>query len=91
METYLSVLVMGLWGRAERKNQGEEKECLVIALLTRGVDSRKRQVSLRESGFSYSQFEILWETSVGRLMPIWANQHSQGELLDMVKKRVALV
>lgn len=45
METYLSVLVMGLWGRAERKNQGEEKECLVIALLTRGVDSRKRQVS----------------------------------------------
>lgn len=45
METYLSVLVTGLWGRAERKNQKGEKECLVIALLTLGVDSRKRQVS----------------------------------------------
>lgn len=45
METHLSVLVMGLWGRAERKNQEGEKECVVIALLTLGVDSRKRQVS----------------------------------------------
>lgn len=47
METHLSVLVMGLWGRAERKNQEGEKECVVIALLTLGVDSRKRQVKLQ--------------------------------------------
>ena len=87
METHLSVLVMGSWGRAERKNQEGEKECVVIALLTLGVDSRKRQVSWRESGFSCSQFEILWE----RLHANMGQPAQARELLDMVKKRAAVV